>query len=138
MSNLCSTPGEEGEKTMDKDTSRNERYRILIVDDEDKTRLSLVRLFSERAEVSSVSNADEALGLLEQGGFDAVLTDYRMPGRDGIWLLAQVRSRYPAVKRFLISGLLPKNINQLIEDGSVHRAVDRLSARDQILSLVES
>ena len=111
---------------------------MLIVDDDTHTRSALVRLLSEKAAVSAASGAYEALDLLGREDFDAVLTDYKMPDRDGVWLLAQIRSLYPTVRRFLISGLLPSNVEQLVDGGLVHKAVDRSSPRDSILSLVGS
>jgi len=123
---------------MSPSASSDSVYKILIVDDDIHTRSALVRLLSEKAVVSAASGAYEALDILGQGRFDAVLTDYKMPERDGVWLLAQVRSLHPAVRRFLISGLLPSNVEQLVEGGLVHKAVDRTWPRDEILSLVGS
>ena len=63
--------------------------RILIAEDEDALRALCTRaLASEGHEVKSACDGSEALDLLagEQGRFDLLLTDIRMPLMDGIAL----------------------------------------------------
>ncbi len=85
-------------------TGPDRRPRILIVDDEAVVLRFLGRLLARDFEVECAGSADKALELLEAGSFDAVISDYQMPGHSGIWLLQQVRSRYPTMLRILISG----------------------------------
>jgi two-component system, NtrC family, response regulator HydG len=72
--------------------------RILVVDDEPAIRLALTELVeADGHEVRAVEHAPAALAALEEAGWDLVLSDLRMPAMDGLELLAQVRSRHPAV-----------------------------------------
>ncbi|MBI4876691.1 MAG: sigma-54-dependent Fis family transcriptional regulator [Acidobacteria bacterium] len=64
--------------------------RILIVEDEDKLRRVLeLQLQSAGFEVDQAGTAEEGLRLAERA--DLVLTDLRLPGMDGLELLAQLR-----------------------------------------------
>jgi len=69
---------------------------ILIVDDEFSVRDSLEHWFRKDGyEVRGAGDAAEALDAMESTVFDVVLLDVRLPGMDGISLLAQLRQRWP-------------------------------------------
>lgn len=73
-----------------------ERMRILVVDDEPVIREVLVgALTDEGYECLSSDNVDQALRLIEQHGFELVLADIKMPGRDGMELLTEVLKSRP-------------------------------------------
>ena len=54
--------------------------------------------------VRTVDTADAALDLLETERFDCIVSDYEMPGTDGIEFLAAVRETYPDVPFILLTG----------------------------------
>jgi two-component system, OmpR family, KDP operon response regulator KdpE len=70
--------------------------RVLVVDDEAGIR-KVVRDGFERAghEVETAVDGEEALGLLEQGEFDLVVTDLAMPRRGGLELVREIRRGSP-------------------------------------------
>jgi DNA-binding NtrC family response regulator len=79
--------------------------KILIVDDDPLVRSSLGRLLRGRGlYVFLAGGASEALGALDQQDFDAVLSDYQMPGENGLVFLARVAGAYPQIRRALMSG----------------------------------
>lgn len=66
---------------------------VLLVDDDDLfLDLTMIELRSLGCEVHGVSDAQAALDLLAQREFDAIITDWQMPGIDGIELVRRVRS----------------------------------------------
>lgn len=66
--------------------------RILVVDDEEIKRVSLVDdLAAAEHEAVPVASGEEALELLDHERFDVVLTDLRMPGIDGMDLLRRIK-----------------------------------------------
>jgi DNA-binding NtrC family response regulator len=72
--------------------------RILIVDDERNIRRVLQALLEgDGYDVEAAADGDEARAMLRRssGGFDAILTDLRMPGSDGMQLLRWARSSHP-------------------------------------------
>ena len=78
--------------------------RILIVDDEPNARFALKYMLDKSFEAGTAESAEDALDRLEEQRFDVVIADLNLSGRDGLWLLARVRERWPATRRVLISG----------------------------------
>ena len=72
------------------------RRRLLVVDDDDTIRESLIgALTDDSTDVVAVDSAERALAVISSGGADVVLTDVRMAGLDGVELLRLVRERAP-------------------------------------------
>lgn len=67
-------------------------YKILIVEDDEKLREILCDYFSSKHELPTVAcNGLQALELLDEREFDAILLDIMMPGLDGLALCRAVR-----------------------------------------------
>ena len=54
--------------------------------------------------MTTKNDPEEALAALEEQEFDVVISDFKMPGINGLQLMEQVRSRYPDTIRILLSG----------------------------------
>jgi len=68
---------------------------ILIVDDDAAIRTHLAAYFRDLGhDAEAVDDATGALGAMERRAFDAVLSDVRMAGMDGLALLREVRRRH--------------------------------------------
>lgn len=82
--------------------------RILIVEDERnlaRTLAQALRLGSDgNYEVLVCESAEEALALLKEQSYSLVISDLRLPGMDGLQLIAEVKSAYPATHTILITG----------------------------------
>jgi DNA-binding response OmpR family regulator len=71
-----------------------ETISILVVEDEEELRNILCMFFKRRkAKVFSASNGEIAFEIVNREKIDVVLSDVRMPGTDGIWLLNKLRER---------------------------------------------
>lgn len=73
------------------------RHRILIVDDEESTRLLLARIVTTdlEAEVQLAGTSEQALRLAHNYAYDAILLDLLMPGAGGLAILKDIRSAPP-------------------------------------------
>ena len=72
--------------------------RILIVDDNEVFRLPLQRALEAAGfEVIAVPSAEDALDVLDGSTVDVLLTDQRLPGMDGVQLIARVKATHPAM-----------------------------------------
>ena len=82
------------------------RPRILVVDDEETIRKLLKsRLERENHQVEVAANADEAEKQFQSGVAVGVLvTDLKMPGKDGFALMSWAKERYPRLRVIVITG----------------------------------
>jgi len=79
--------------------------RILVVDDEAVVCKSCQRILSpEGYEVETALSGQEALDKLSQGSFDIVITDLKMPGMDGMELLAKIKEKDPEIIVIMVTG----------------------------------
>ncbi|MDB5985996.1 MAG: two-component system response regulator GlrR [Nevskia sp.] len=79
------------------------RQVLLIDDDAKQLRVITLRLETEGYSVASAASGADALAQLRDVRPHLVLTDLRMPGIDGVELLAQVQNRMPGVPVVLLS-----------------------------------
>jgi response regulator RpfG family c-di-GMP phosphodiesterase len=78
------------------DASAPERTHILVVDDDPSVRDVITVLLGEEGYVcTGVASAQAALEAARTGDYPLVVSDVRMPGKDGMWLLGQLRERHP-------------------------------------------
>ncbi|HYE73219.1 MAG TPA: response regulator, partial [Blastocatellia bacterium] len=64
----------------------------------------MLRSMRREWEMSFAEGADAALNMLKSAPFDVVVTDMRMPGKDGAQLLQEVMELYPHMVRLILSG----------------------------------
>ncbi|MDO4294888.1 MAG: response regulator [bacterium] len=85
-----------------------ERYRIMLVDDEEEVRKGIIRKIDWESlgfqVVGDAENGEEALEKIEQLEPEVVMTDIRMPYMDGLTLCSRIRQKYPSIKLLIFSG----------------------------------
>lgn len=79
--------------------------RVLLIDDERE----LLETLSERLEtrglvVETAESGEEALEIIQQRRFDAIVLDLAMPGIDGVETLRRMRAMNPDVQVILLTG----------------------------------
>jgi len=78
--------------------------RMLIADDQANMREMLVATFMDRGfTVAQASNGIDAINLLREEPYDVVITDYNMPGENGLAVLRAARESSPDAKVILIT-----------------------------------
>lgn len=84
---------------------------VLVVDDEEAVRKMLTRwLVAWGYDVMAVTTADEAIGVMTTLPAPIVITDIIMPIHDGVWLLEQIRSRWPNTFVIMESGATQQDV----------------------------
>jgi HD-like signal output (HDOD) protein/ActR/RegA family two-component response regulator len=81
--------------------------RVMFVDDEPHLLSGLRRGLGVKRrdwELVFATGGSQALDLMADQPVDVVISDMRMPGMDGAQLLAEVRNRFPATARIILSG----------------------------------
>ncbi len=83
-----------------------ETVRILLIEDDNGLRTTLVELLEEKGYwVRGVPSSEKAIELAHQNSFDLVVTDIRTEGeQDGLSTLAQVKETQPEVAAVVITG----------------------------------
>ena len=79
------------------------RFAVLYVDDEEKSLKYFTRAFQDQFRIFTAVNAQDGLKLLEEHSDEIglLMTDQRMPGEKGIWLLEKARQLRPRIIRIL-------------------------------------
>src|SRR5881394_908646 len=79
------------------------RFAILYVDDEEKSLKYFARAFEDHFRILIAPTAQEGLRMLEehQDEIAVLMTDQRMPGEKGTWLLEKARQLRPRIIRIL-------------------------------------
>jgi two-component system response regulator HydG len=90
--------------------------RLLIVDDDADMRETLNGLFSAEGHACELAaDAAAAIELVDRQTFDAVVSDIRMDGMDGLELLDRIKRDHPALPVILVTAA-----------GGIHQAVDAI------------
>lgn len=103
-------------------------HAVLMVDDEPQACKWFARLYGTEFVVLTAGGVDEALALLAQRGPEVavLMTDYAMPGRDGVALLSEVRRLYPHVSRVLVSAYADKDVAMsAVNQGQVEKILEK-------------
>jgi DNA-binding NarL/FixJ family response regulator len=99
------------------------RFRILIVDDNDLIRRFLAQLIQESGDIEIVGEASDgcaAVEMTKQLIHDAVLMDINMPYMDGIEASRAIHSEFPTIQVIGLSMLDKSEIGrEMLEAGAV-------------------
>ncbi len=146
----------------DKQRKKNRRkeagaiFKAVIVDDEDTIVTGLTRLLPWQkygVEVAgSADNGQAALKVIQQEKPDILFTDIRMPGMDGLALIAALRSEFPEMQITILSGypdfeyaqkairlgvsnyiLKPSKMSEL--EAALGQMVERLAKNEEALAI---
>lgn len=93
--------------------------RLLVVDDEADIRETVELLVGVKlpgVEVVTAASGMDALQKLQAGRFDAVLTDFRMPGMDGAELVERLRASHPGLPTALFTAYVDSDFMRRMHD----------------------
>jgi response regulator RpfG family c-di-GMP phosphodiesterase len=101
--------------------------KILFVDDEENILRAIERDLRKRFAVVTATSAAEALAKMKaEGPFAVIVADMRMPGKDGIQLLAMVKDLYPETIRLMLTGAGDqKTASEAVNKGQIFRFLSK-------------
>jgi DNA-binding NarL/FixJ family response regulator len=120
-------------------SERAHNRRLLIVDDEQNVLSAVSRcLLDMPYQVLTASSGAEGLELLHQNnGVDLVISDFRMPGMNGVEFLQQVMKHWPETKRVILSAYTDSEILlSAVNEGRVHRFLTKPWKNELLLTEV--
>jgi len=81
------------------------KFVVLYVDDEERSLTNFTRAYGEEFRILTATSAQEGFNLFEQHADEIgiLMTDQRMPGEKGVWLLERARQLRPRVLRMLVT-----------------------------------
>lgn len=83
-------------------------YKIMLVDDEEEVRLSIIKKIDWHSVgfhvVGDAENGEDALEKIELLEPDVIITDIRMPYMDGLKLTEKIHQKFPFIKVIIFSG----------------------------------
>jgi DNA-binding response OmpR family regulator len=80
-------------------------YTVLIVDDEEEFRdMTAKRLSKRDLECETAPDGDTALEMIANKNYDVVLLDVKMPGKDGIETLREIKRMAPMTEVVMLTG----------------------------------
>jgi two-component system NtrC family sensor kinase len=115
--------------------------KILAVDDEPSVLNSLRRIFVEADCIFvAAGSGAEGLEVLRLGSkFDVIISDFRMPGMNGIDFLTAAGELQPHTLRILLTGQAPgKDVVASLKSGVVTTYIPKPWDNDQLLALVKN
>jgi len=102
--------------------------RVLLVDDDPSILSAYRRNLRKLFDIETAENGAVGLQMIkERGPFAAVVSDFRMPGMDGIQFLSQVKQLAPDTVRVMLTGQADIQMSiQAINEGSIFRFLTKL------------
>jgi response regulator RpfG family c-di-GMP phosphodiesterase len=111
---------------------------ILLVDDEPNVLKALSRLFKDY-HLSTAGSSEEALLMAEKLQFDLVITDYKMPGINGVDFLILFKRMQPDAIRIVLSGFADlEGVQHAINDAEVFRFINKPWSNMEITHVVKN
>jgi len=114
--------------------------RILVVDDDPALLEALpeaVRLRMPGIEIDTCDSAAAAIERIEASDYDAIVTDIKMPGMDGLALLSVIRGKRPATPTLLITGHGEDDLGLRALEGGAFEYISKPIDRDSFIESLE-
>ncbi len=115
--------------------------RVLLVDDEERVTAGLRRNLRRRFDIETCNDPEAALELVagQEEPFSVVVSDYQMPGLNGIDFLARVRNIAPETVRIMLTGQADLDASmRAVNEGEVFRFLTKPCPSDTLAAALGS
>ena len=102
------------------------KMKLLLIDDDEWIRDSM-RLFfeSEGCDLVTLETAEEALERIEKQPFDIIISDFRLPGMDGIELFKRIPGSCRSTLKILITAYMNEKVVSAAKKVGVHDMIEK-------------
>ena len=113
--------------------------KVLFVDDDQKILNAISRQLEDVFELETIADPCEAIELIrKEGPFAVVVSDMRMPGMNGIELLAQIKDIAPDTVRIMLTGYAELQATiEAVNEGNIFRFLSKPCANDVLEKAVQ-
>ncbi len=104
------------------------KFAVLYVDDEEKSLVNFTRAFGDDFSVLTANNAADAFKIVEARGDEigVLMTDQRMPGEKGVWLLERTRRVRPQIMRILVTAFADMDAAiAAVNEGAIYKYITK-------------
>ncbi|WP_176058353.1 hybrid sensor histidine kinase/response regulator [Paraburkholderia sp. BCC1876] len=115
-------------------------FSILFVDDDELSRNHFARAIRADYNVHVAGSAEEAMAVLDRHGAEiaVLVTDFRMPGRDGDDLLRHVAHEYPQIVRILVTAYADKDLLlKTVNTGEIFRILEKPLRTEKVREVLQ-
>lgn len=111
---------------------------LLLVDDEENVRMSLMRILRrEGYKILTASSAEEGLEIMAANPVNVVLSDQRMPGMSGVEFLRRVKLMHPDAVRMILSGYTEVGtLTDAINKGEIYQFISKPWENEALIALI--
>ncbi|MFW6043569.1 MAG: ATP-binding protein [Marinilabiliaceae bacterium] len=115
---------------IEQSTKNIDRKSLLVVDDDPLVGRLLKGFLKDRSSIMSSESPEEALMLMHRHQFDLIITDFRMPGMNGLAFIEKARSRHTGPILVLSAGISSEDLMQLEHFEKVYQMTKPFSRED--------
>jgi DNA-binding NtrC family response regulator len=102
------------------------KMKMLLIDDDEWIRDSLCIYFESRGcNLSVLETAEEGLEALKKQDYDIIITDYRLPGMDGLEFLKRIQGSHPHAMKILITAYRSEDVLSKAIRIGIHDFIDK-------------
>lgn len=118
----------------------SERKSVLIVDDSRVSRMMIRAIVTDvhpNWQVSEAASGEDVLSESSDSGYDLIISDYNMPGMDGVTLGRKLGEVYPGAAIFLLTANIQESVQLKAEQSGLH-FVKKPITEDRIKGILSS
>ena len=111
--------------------------RVMFVDDEEGVRIGWNRFLSERGfDVTTVEDGNGAVSKLKKDRVDVVVSDLKMPGLDGLQLLAWLKESQPDTRFILLTGYGSEDVEKKARQLGAYEYLNKPISPDALSAII--